>query len=391
MTIKFNAKTAASIKPIPGKRMEYFDAARPGLCLRVTGTGAKSWCVLYRHRGKLRRLTLGDTDVLSLADARERARDALHEASKGADPAAEKKQARQAETIADLATQYIDQHAKRKKRSWREDDRILRNYVLPAWKHKAIADVKRKDVRALVEGIADRAPVMANRVLACTRKMLSFAVGRELIEANPAARFTKPGAEQSRDRVLTADEIRAFWQATGKLEPAMRAFFRLRLVTAQRGKEVAALRAADIADDWWTIPAEMSKNKLPHRVPLSPLALDILRTVQTSGQNVHKSDGYLLAGARGRRQRTEAAATLGLDDFRGHDLRRTAASLMASGGVARLTISKILNHVETGVTAIYDRHSYDGEKRTALDWWSAKLSAILDGKGGNVLPFAKWA
>jgi integrase len=384
MTIKFTARTADSLKAIPGKRMEYFDAALPGLCLRVTGTGAKSWCVLYRHRGRLRRLTLGGADVIGLADARERARDELHKASKGADPAGDKVQGRKAETIADLATDYIERHAKRHKRSWREDDRILRSYVLPAWKHKAIADIKRRDVRQLLDGIADRAPVMANRVLACVRKMLSFAVDQELIEANPAARFAKPGAERSRSRVLTADELRTFWQACGTLEPAMAAFFKLRLVTAQRGKEVLGLRAADIDGDWWTIPAAVAKNKLEHRVPLSPLALDILRTLPAT-------DGYLLAGARGRRQRTEAAATLGLSDFRGHDLRRTAASLMASGGVARLTISKILNHMESGVTAIYDRHGYDPEKRAALDWWGAKLSAIIEGKAANVVPFAKGA
>jgi len=96
------------------------------------------------------------------------------------------------------------------------------------------------------------------------------------------------------------------------------------------------------------------------------------------------------AGARGKRQQSEAAATFTVPDFRGHDLRRTAASMMASGGIPRLTISKILNHVERSITAVYDRHSYDAEKRAALDWWDAKLRAILNSQDiANVLPFAR--
>lgn len=87
---------------------------------------------------------------------------------------------------------------------------------------------------------------------------------------------------------------------------------------------------------------------------------------------------------------SEAAATFTVSDFRGHDLRRTAASIMASGGIPRLTISKILNHVERNITAVYDRHSYDPEKRAALDWWDVKLHAILDNKdSAKVLAFAR--
>jgi integrase len=140
---------------------------------------------------------------------------------------------------------------------------------------------------------------------------------------------------------------------------------------------------------WWTIPAARSKNKLAHRVPLSPTALDIINALRGALATVasEDQDAYVLVGARGRRQQSEAAATFGVPDFRGHDLRRTAASLMAGGGVSRLVISRILNHVEKGITAVYDRHSYDFEKRAALDWWATKLTAILDRKPAAVLPF----
>ena len=143
----------------------------------------------------------------------------------------------------------------------------------------------------------------------------------------------------------------------------------------------------DLAAGWWTLPATSSKNKLSHRVPLAPSVVTLIETVQKTAA---KDAVFVLAGARGKRQQSEAAATFTVSDFRGHDLRRTAASIMASGGIPRLTISKILNHVERNITAVYDRHSYDPEKRAALDWWDVKLHAILDSKdSAKVLAFAR--
>ena len=129
----------------------------------------------------------------------------------------------------------------------------------------------------------------------------------------------------------------------------------------------------DLDGGWWTIPAEDTKNKLPHRVPLSTPVVKILKELRS----VDRSGFYVMTGARGRRQRSEASLRLGLTDFVGHDLRRTAASYMASVGVPRLVIGKLLNHVEPGVTRVYDRHSYDAEKRQALDTWAKRLTAIL--------------
>ena len=158
------------------------------------------------------------------------------------------------------------------------------------------------------------------------------------------------------------------------------------LITAQRGKEVLSMRWADVDGGWWTIPADIAKNKLPHRVWLSAPALRVLATLKGDGQRDHVFKGIV-----GPRQRRGALEGLEVNDVRPHDFRRTAASTMASGRVPRLTISKILNHMETGVTAIYDRHSYDPEKKAALIWWGAKLDAIVNGKRSRVLPFARGA
>jgi integrase len=78
-------------------------------------------------------------------------------------------------------------------------------------------------------------------------------------------------------------------------------------------------------------------------------------------------------------------------EFWPHDLRRTAATAMTSGGVPRLIVSRILNHADGGVTAIYDRASYDAEKRAALDWWAIRLQGILEQRDAKILPFQRGA
>jgi len=386
-----------SIRPAV-KRVEYVDSKVTGLALRVTPNGAKTWAVRYRHRGRLRRLTLGSLNIVGLSKARERARDLLHDASKGGDPATDKQLGRKAETIEDLANLYMEKWARPRKRSWKADRNLLDRKVLPKWRNRAIVDIRRSDVRQLVEAVAEAgAPIVANRVAALLSKMFSFALDRDLVEVSPATRIPRPGREQARARVLSDAEIRILWTALDALPEPMAALYRLRLLTAQRGGEVANMRwqDVDLESCWWTIPAAVSKNKLPHRVPLNDSAAAIIASLLAKAA---KDQVFVLgawqgvngAGARGRRQQANAASTFPVEDFRGHDLRRTAASLMASGGIPRLTISKILNHVERTVTAVYDRHSYDPEKLAAMSWWDTKLLSILkNNQSGMLIPFAR--
>jgi integrase len=399
--------TARQVDAIrPGAvRTEHHDTVAPGLVLRVTPAGARTWALRYRHRGRLRRFTIGPASAISLADARARARDTIRAASDGADPAAEKQDGRKAETIGDLATLYIDKHAKPKKRSWKADDNLLRMKVLPKWRNRAIADITRHDVRLLVEGVAEAgAPIVANRVAALMSKMFAFALDRDLVSASPAVRIPRPGTEQTRDRVLSEGELQALWSAFNALDETMGAFYKLRLITAQRGGEVAAMRwrDVDLESRWWTIPAAGSKNKLAHRVPLSTMAIKLIEALRVQAIKERQTtdrkatspdlDAFVLAGARGKRQQAEAAATFPVTNFRGHDLRRTAASLMVGSGVSRLTVSKILNHVERSVTAVYDRHSYDAEKRAALDEWAGTIAGIVginSPKGAAVVRFKR--
>ena len=269
-----------------------------------------------------------------------------------------------------------------KKRSWKEDRRIIYNELFPAWRAMRATEIRRRDIRTLIEKIAERpAPSMANRIQLLIHKMFNFAIAHEIVEFNPCAQLELPARERARDRVLSDAEIRRFWSVLDGEPADIAAGFRLRLITAQRGGEVHGMRweHVDLAGRWWTIPGSVAKNGLAHRVPLSDLALEVVFAVRARQTPKTAASGYVLSSAaRDPRRRRPTIRRLGLNDFRGHDLRRTAASRMASAGCPRLVIGKVLNHAEPGVTAVYDRHTYDTEKRQALQTWARSLRALLD-------------
>ena len=388
-------------------RATYYDARLPGFGLRITDRGARTWVVEYRAGRRKRRMTLGTYPTLPLADARDQAKTILRDVGRGEDPASERRNAREASTFGELAREYLDRHAKPKKRSWREDERILSRYVPRAWNGAPASSITRRDVRLVVEGIAERgAPIMANRVLACLGKVFNFGIKRELVEANPCALLDRPSAERQRDRVLTADELRRLWQALDGEDAHTAALFRLYLLTAQRGYELRTMGWADVDLEagWWTVPPERAKNKLAHRVPLSPQAAGILadlreqangsrwvfpgtgksgyrETVRRALERIRPATGDSCGECAACTANEPCHAPCNVVDFVPHDLRRTVATFLTSElGASRLVVGKILNHVEPGVTKVYDRASYDGEKQAALRAWGSRLEAIVSGE-----------
>ena len=383
----FTAKGLAALKPA-AVRIDYWDESLPGFGLRVTPDGQKTWTVMYRFGGRKRRYTLGVYPALSLADARKLAREAQRAVGLGIDPAAAKKAERLADSFAKLAEHYLERYAKPRKKSWREDARIIANKLNPLFGNMRAQDVTRADVRMLCEKVAEHAPIEANRTLATCRKLYNWAISQDLVETNPCFQIPAPGQERRRDRVLSDDEVCTVWNDLENEEPRMAAIMRLRLITAQRGAEVAAMERdeIDFAGGWWTIPAEKAKNGLAHRVPLTAMAIKILeRVVKTLGESSYVFPAPLSKGKAPTSKFDLTKTTerirkrTGIKDLAAHDLRRTAASRMTSMGIPRLTVSKILNHVEPGVTAVYDRHSYDREKREALEQWALRLRVIVSG------------
>ena len=398
------------------------DGHTRGLLVTVLPSGKKQFAIRYRYRGKQRRLVLGDFPALSLAAARKRAKKAQVQITDGGDPAGERRVAKapRKDTVATLADDYLRKHARKKKKSWREDERILNAIVIPAWGERSVEDLTRRDVKALVENVADRAPTMGNRSLALISGLLNFAIEEETwgIEASPATRVKKPAPEVSRERVLDADEIRRIWRvltrcpttaeraAPGRkaktdpddpycpVRPVIADVVKMRLLTAQRGGEIVGMRWADLDEkiEWWTIPASATKNGKAHRVPITDRARAIIQAQPRSDDQplVFAGSGRSVADAA-KKAPGRIGRELRLANFRGHDLRRTAATRMGAAGIPRDDISAVLNHTAAGAVAtrVYDRYSRDKEKRIALETWDRTLTALLDGDASkNVLPFA---
>jgi integrase len=371
---------------------------------------------VYRFQGKPRRLTLGTYPDKGVADAHIALASARKLLEKGVDPGKKeverRKAERIAETVTELAEGYLAKWARPRKRSADEDERLLRKDVLPAWGRRKAHDIARKDVIALLDGIVDRgSPIAANRTLAVVRRMFGWALSRDIVLVNPCEAVRAPGKETRRDRVLSAEEIKSFWAGldspTLRMSPAIRLALKLQLATAQRKGEVISAEWSEFdieAAKVWTIPPKKAKNGMAHRVPLSPLALGLLEEIKAAEAEKAKAKSKMMAGIEGRNgtaikpsrwlfpsPRADNPITgpavdhamragrdaLGVNHATPHDLRRSAASHMTSMGVSRLVVSKLLNHAEPGVTAVYDRHSYDSEKRDALEAWGRRLQEIV--------------
>jgi integrase len=307
---------------------------------------------------------------------------------------------RRGPTFAQVTQQYLERWARPRKRTWREDARILARDVLPRWGQRPARGVTARDVRALLDAIVARgAPVQANRTLAVVRRLFTWAAApdRALVPQghNPCWGLEAPARERPRDRVLSAGELQALWRALDAEPAAERAVWRLYLLTAQRDGEVRTMAWADVDLDagWWTIPGARAKNGLAHRVPLSAPALALLRERARAADPlcpwVFPSPRRSASGHRERVYRTmrRLRRASGVPDFTPHDLRRTAASHMTAMGVPRLTVAKVLNHVERGVTAVYDRYGYDREKREALEAWARALGAMVAVGDGRRIGF----
>ena len=415
--MKLTDRTIKGLKP-KTERYEVWEDGRTGLGVRVSPAGRKSWIYMYRFDGKPRRMTLGTYPALGLASARVKHAQAKETLERGQDPGAlhvqKRRSDRQAETVLNLVDEYLEKWARPRKRSADEDERILNKDVIPAWGKRKAKSITRRDVILLLDKIVDRgSPIQANRTLAVVRKMFNFAISRDIVDATPVAMVRAPAKENQRDRILSANEIRTFWHglAGAPMTPAVRLALKLELATAQRKGELvgAALSEFDFDEGVWTIPAGRAKNGIAHRVPLSPLTLELIEEARAVARQAEidrakklpgvepREPEWLFPSPRGNHPieskavnyalrralegtKEDGGPAINLKNLTPHDLRRTAASNMAALGINRLVIGKILNHVETNVTAIYDRHGYDAEKRHALEAWASHLEDILADK-----------
>lgn len=443
-----------------------------GLMVRVHPSGALSFVFRYKkgikvgedgkERPDQRVIVLGDYgkrgDGLTLEDAHDFQRKAQRWLAQGLDPKDERdketaeretgrRERAEAGTVADLVEQFVHRKLRAERwdaggGKWVRDSRAnikarkrpdaaaaLLGYsdataaarkrrtkrkpvetLISELGHFKARDIKRKQLIDLLDGIVERgAPVTANRVHALLSQLFTWAAAKDLIPASPMAGVERPGGEERpRQRVLTADEIKAFWTklpAADMAEPT-RLALKLLLVTAQRRGELTFAKWShfDLGGQQWTIPVELLKTSHarraepePHAVPLSPLAVELLGELhKLTGEGSH----VLPARADKRNDRSyservlsravrENAKHFGIAHFTPHDLRRTAASFMTKIGVPSLHVEKVLNHSTGDIAEVCDRHDYLPERRIALEKWATHLQDLLAGKERKIIPLPR--
>ena len=377
------ALTAASvdrIKPPASGQEEHFDKGFPGLALRISYGGGKSFVFFYRTGGKLRRLTLGTYPAISLAQARQAWRDARQDVAAGKDPAKVRKREEAGSDFESVVRDWLKRD-QAKNKSVGEVQRVVERVLLPAWGHRAVKDITRRDLRDLIDGIADRgSPVMALRVHAYVHRFFRWCVGRDIIEANPATDLPKPASETRRDRVLGDAELIAVWNAAGKIGWPFGDAVRLLILTGARREEIGQLKWSEIKGDLIALEAARTKNAVPQTIPLSLPAITVLQHVPRIADSKHVFTTNGKTSVSGwSRAKARLDELSGVSDWRIHDLRRTVATGLQKLGVNLQTIEAVLGHASgsrSGVVGVYQRHSFDAEKRAALDAWGAKVEAL---------------
>jgi integrase len=371
-----------------------------GFGIRVLPSGHKIWIFIYTYDGKRRQMNLGSYPELSLADARaaySAAYAILHDKQNPRDPQEERDQKHEAErnkreerrlepTVNVLIKEFLEKWVAKKRniRAQYDDKRSLGKDIVPRWGDLKANDIRRRDAILMLEEVAARAPGQARSLSRLCRKMFSFGIQREIVDSNPFIEMASTIPELApvrRSRTLNATEISAIWQGIGDgpgSEPAKN-ILKLILVTGQRPSEICGMRESEINGSWWSIPAERMKNRKPHRVYLTQLALSLIPETDNdiifpSGRTGRPIDVGTLSYILKR------ANYYDVPHWTPHDGRRTCRTFMAEIGVPREHAEAVLSHSLQGVEGTYNRHHYDKEKQTALESWARKLNGIITDK-----------
>lgn len=370
-------------KPSQG-RAEFVDALCPGLHLRVTSKGTRTFSVMVRVRGKLVRTTLGKYPLLALHDAREAALAKMREADQSVDLNSAVVR-RESITLRQMIDSYVERHLKPNARSWKN----IRAALLGSAKQpsrlahlhaRRAEQISKADVVAVIDrAMEDGKPQAAVNLLRYIKMLFNWAADRDMVIANPFERIRPPARTHERDRVLSNLEIAAIWRASFQLANPYGQMYRMFLLTGQRRSEVATMRWCEINGRAWTIPREKVKKDRAHAVPLTTTAQATLASLPKFSPEafVFTTTGGKSASSNFAKVKRELDRLSGTAGWTIHDIRRTVRSKLAELRIPREVARKVLNHEDGKVDRIYNRHDYAKEKREALAKWEKRLLTIV--------------
>jgi integrase len=399
--VKLTAKNVHTL-PLPSGKADHiaWDNDVPGLGLRLREGGSRTLIFQYKVGDRQRRMNLGAVSAVNFEKARKAARNLYHRVKLGEDPASDKTDAkvRLAETLGATIKLYLTRQKSRlKPRSLVEVERHLLVHLRPL--HSLpLAKVERRTIASRLSEIEQASGNRTrNSVRATLHAMYAWAIQEGMAEFNPVT-GTSRAPETSRDRVLSTNELRVIWNALPN--DHFGSIIKLLALTGARASEIAALRWDEIHDNMIVLPAERTKNSRSHVIPLSEPARSIINAQpqRISGDGKTRElvfgfgEGAFAGWGKCRERLNErimAAAGKPLPHWTPHDLRRTAATMMAECGVQPHVIEAVLNHVSghrAGIAGVYNRAHYEREKAIALDLWADRLMAIVEGRESNVVP-----
>lgn len=403
-----NDRTLKALKPAAkGKHYDQKDDIVPGLAVRVSETGRKTFVLVTRYPGSKNptRRALGTYGELTLEQARIKARGWLETLRKGMDPAieAERRKAaelrRQENSFAAIVEAFITEKLSGERKG-EEVERDIRRVFIPAWGKRPISDISALEVRNLIVSYKDR-PYQAHNLLGYARRLFNWAIDQQVygLESSPCDRL-KPkaliGEKQSRNRVLADDELRAAWEVAETTSYPYGPLFRLLILTGQRKSEVAEARWSefDFEKKLWIIPADRMKADAAHVVPLND---DTVRLIKSLPR--FNNGDFLFSTTFGRKPvngfgnakvRFDVAmkAELGkaIPNWVIHDLRRTVRTHLSALPIGDLVRELIIGHTKPGLHKVYDQCAYLDEKRHGLDLWAQRLRGIIEPQLANVIP-----
>jgi integrase len=352
-------------KAAPGKTYEVRDQGVPGLILRVTAAGGKTFYFYRWTDGKAARHMIGKFPDVTIVLARRKAKEMTGQVATGQNPSEDTK--RDEWTFSELFDWWEKHHASRKKSGDR--DREQYDLHLKSLGRRRLSDIKRSDLRELHADLGKRAPVAANRVMALARAMFNRAIAEEVFDGANPAQWIKPFPELARDRVLSRDEADKLFASLEACDSQqLRDLIQILLFTGQRKNNVLAMAWVDVDLDEkvWRVP--MTKNGKPVLVPLLDAEMVILERRKKSVQSkwvfpgrTGGATGHLVEPKNGWKVIVKRAGLEGTD-LRMHDLRRSLGSFMVNSGATLNVIGKTLGHKSQAATEIYARLSLEPVK-----------------------------
>jgi integrase len=397
LAMKFTVKEIAGARlPEGSKDYVWWDEDIAGFGIRIREGGSRTWIYRYRRGSKQRSMKLGSAKSVPLSVARENASKLEAEVRLGGDPALKNQTANAAadNTFGVLANQYLEaRKSKWRAKSYVQNQRHLLKYAKPLHRLPITAVSQRNIANLLTDITKESGEATSNRLRSTLCSVFGWAIkeGIRLPEGNVAS-YTNKHAEKSRDRVLTDAELKTIWRASPDSD--FGAIIKLLILTGQRANEVGGLRWGEVHDEQIVLPSSRTKNKRAHIVPLSDPARAILGQFPADGRT-HVFGSADTAGFDGwgyAKRTLDARIAKPLAHWTIHDLRRTVATRMAELGVQPHTVEAVLNHVsghKGGIAGVYNRATYDKEKREALNLWAEHVMVLVEGRAATVVPMKR--